>query len=181
MAVPKKESIPAGVIRFQGLFDWGGLYYHIADWFKRYRYFLFEEMYKHKVPSPFGAEQELYWYGDKEVNEWVRFRIHLDFHLWDMTEVEVIKDGKKKLLTNARIEIKIRGDLIFDWQHKFEKSKFTRMLRDLYLGYVWRRETSSVYGDMIYYRMLNLHAYIKKYLDLQTKYHAFKGYLGEER
>ena len=181
MGVGKKARVDVGIIRYRGLFDWGGLYYHISDWFKRYRYTLTEEMYKHKVPTPFGAEQELEWYGDSEVNEWVKFRIYVHFHLWDMTEIEVVKDGKKKLLTNARIEITIWGNLMFDWQNKFDKNRFTRALRDLYIGYIWRRESTSVYGDMIYYRMLGLHAHIKKYLDLQTKYHAYKGYLGEER
>jgi hypothetical protein len=175
------DSVPSGTIRYRGLFDWDGLYYHISDWFKRYRYYLVEQMYKHKVPSPLGAEQELFWWGEKELTDFVRFRIEVEFHLWDMTEIEVIKDGKKKTLTNARLEIKISGKLIFDWQDKFERNKFTRALRTLYLGYIYRREATSLWGDMIYYRMWNLHAYIKKYLDLQADWHAYEGYLGENR
>ena len=33
---------------------------------------------------------------------------------------------------------------------------------------------------MIYYRMWNLQAIIKKYFDMQTKKYAYKGYLGED-
>ena len=47
------------------------------------------------------------------MNEFVKFRLEVSFHLWDMTEIEVVKDGKKKLLTNARLEIKLGGKLIF--------------------------------------------------------------------
>ncbi|HLD33783.1 MAG TPA: hypothetical protein VJB66_03580 [Candidatus Nanoarchaeia archaeon] len=176
-----EDPLPPSLIRYRGLFDWAGLYAAIADWFKHYRFILHEEMYKHKVPSPLGAEQELFWYAEEDVNEFVKFRLEVSFHLWDMTEIEVVKDGKKKLLTNARLEIKLGGKLIFDWQNRFEKTKFTRALRTLYIQYIYRRETSSIWGDMLYYRLLGLHAHIKQYLDLQTKWHAYEGYLGENR
>ena len=172
---------PAATIRYRGLFDWDGLYLAIAEWFKRYRYFLHEEMYKHKVPSPRGAEQELHWYADVEVNEYYKYRITVDFHLWDMTEVEVIRDGKKKLLTNARLQIKLVGILYVDWQHKFEKNRFTLALRNFYNTCIIRRTLESIHADIVYYRMWDLHAYIKKYLDMQTAWHEYAGYLGENR
>ena len=176
-----EENVPGGTIRYRGLFDWGGLYYAIGDWFKRYNYYLHEETYKHKVPSPRGAEQELHWYADIEMNEFIKFRIYVDFHLWDMTELEVVKNGKKKLLTNARIEISIHGRITWDWQGRFERNKLTRVLQGLWVKHIFRREVTSLWGDMLYYRMWNLHSYIKKKLDMQTQYHAYAGYLGEER
>ena len=181
MASDEDLDIDGGVIRYHGLFDWEGLYYSIADWYKRYRFHLIEEMYKHKVPTPMGAEQELEWYGTLNVNEFVQFKITTVFHLWDMTEVEVVRNGKKKLLTNARLEIKIKGRVIFDWQDKFEKNKFTRMLRTLWLNYLYRREATTLWADTLYYRMLGLVAHTKKYLDMQGQWHEYAGYLGEER
>ena len=159
---------PGGIIRYRGLFDWDGLYQAMADWFKRYRFILHEETYKHKVPSPRGAEQELRWIATSDVTDYIRFKIVVDFHLWDMTEVEIVRDGKKKLLTNARIQITLKNTLITDWQNRFEKNSFTRMLRGLWDGYIERRMIESGYGDIIFYRTWDLHAYIKKYLDMQT-------------
>ncbi len=172
---------PPILIRYRGLFDFEGLYQAMADWFKRYRYILHEETYKHKVPSPLGAEQEIHWYAEIDVTEYIRFRIDVDFHLWDMTEIEVVRNGKKKILTSARLEIRIRGKLITDWQGKFEKNRFTRALRHLYNEYMLRREIESYWGDMLIYRMFNLQAYIKKYLDMQAQHSAYEGYLGENR
>ena len=167
------------ILRYQGLFDWSGLYKSMVDWLKKYRFYFHEQTYKHKVPSPKGAEQELRWFAEVDVNDYIRFKMTIEIHLWDMTEVEVVKDGKKKVLTNARMEIVLLGDLILDWMNKFEKSKFTRALRDFYNKYIIRREIESFYGDMLYYRMWNFHSYIKKYLDLQTQWHEYEGYLGE--
>ncbi len=174
-------DLSGGTIRYSGIFDWDGLYLAIADWFKRYRYFFHEETYKHKVPSPFGAEQELDWWGEIEVNEYIKFKIRVEFHIWDMTEVEIVKDGKKKLLTNARIQIKLSGVLTRDFQGKFDKNKWTKALRTFYNEYMFRRLFESGYSDMLYYRMWNLHTYIKKYLDMQTAWNEYTGYLGENR
>lgn len=176
-----EEALNEAIIRYEGLFDWDGLYLAIADWFKRYRFFFHEETYKHKVPSPFGAEQELTWFGEVEVNEYIKLRIRVDFHIWDMTEVEVIKDNKKKLLTNARLEIKLKPYMNVDYQNIFAKSKLTRALGNFYNKYAIRRLIESGYGDMLAYRTWNLHAYIKKYLDMQTAWHEYAGYLGESR
>ena len=124
------------ILRYRGLFDWDGLYAAMVDWFKKYRFYFHEETYKHKVPTPFGAEQELRWFIWQDVTDYIRFHVQINLHLWEMTEVEVVKDGKKKVLTNARLEIKIIGKLHIDWQDKFEKNKFTRMLRDYYNKYI---------------------------------------------
>lgn len=181
MSSETETEIEVGVIRYHGLFDWEGLYYSIADWYKRYRFYLIEEMYKHKVPTPLGAEQELHWYGTVDLTEFVQFRVDTYFHLWEMTEVEVVRNGKKKLLTNARLEIIVKSTLILDWQKKFEKNRFTRALRTLWLQYLYRREATTLWLDTLYYRSLGLVAHIKKYLDMQGQSHAYAGYLGEER
>lgn len=170
-----------GTIRYVGVFDFDGLYEGIVEWFKRYRYQFFDSSYKHKVPSPYGAEQELDWYGEKNETDFVKFRIDITVHIWEMTDVEVIQNNKKKVLTKGRMQIKLTGRVIFDWQDKFEKTWFTRMLRDIWVKWLWRREVISIGGDPLTYRMYDLHAYIKKYLDMQTSAHHYKGYLGEDR
>ena len=58
--------------------------------------------------------------------------------------------------------------IIFDMNDKIgslEKNKLTRAMRILWVKYWYRREATSLWGDMLYYRMWNLHAFIKKQLD----------------
>lgn len=165
-------------IRYTGLFDFDALYREIIEWCKNYEYVWHEETYKHK-PTPKGAEQEWYWYAEKEVTGYVKYIIHFYPRAWEITELEVKVSGKKKKLIKARMEISIQGELIFDWQNKFTKNKFARLLGKLYNKMV-RRELDSVYGDNLYYRLWNLQSVIKKFFNMQTKWHEYEKYLKED-
>jgi len=176
-----KAEVPGGTIRYQGLFDFEGLYQAAVAWAKTHRYWFHEDTYKHKVPTPYGAEQEMWWKMEAKVTEFYKYYINVRIHLWEMTEVEVVKEGKKKTLTNARLQIDISGAVEADWQKKFEGSRFKKMLKNILLNYIWKKEFTSVYGDMLYYRMWNFHALLKKYLDMQTAWNEYAGYLGESQ
>jgi len=177
---PKKpDTLPAPrrTIRYQGLFDFDGLYAAMIDWAKNYGYMWHEIDYKHKVPSPKGAEQEWKWQMTKEVNEYVHFKILITSHGWDLTEVMVDVNGKKKPLTSGRIYIHMEGAVTFDWQKKFTGGPFPELLGKIYTR-LHDRDRSN-YWDTLHYRMYNLHAILKKYFDMQTTTHPYKGYLKE--
>ncbi|MBS3126728.1 hypothetical protein J4228_01030 [Candidatus Woesearchaeota archaeon] len=175
-----KESLPQITLRYNGLFDFDGLYAAVVDWAKNYGYKWHEKDYKHKVPSPAGAEQELTWEITKNVTEYIAHRILFTVHIWDLTEVQVDVNGKTKSLSSARIYIIINGTLVYDWQQAFEKgSKFAQMLGQWYRK-LKAKDVESVYIDTLYYRIWNLHALLKKYFDMQTQKYAYKGYLKED-
>lgn len=165
-------------LRYHGLFDFDGFYSAVIDWAKNYGYLWHEKSYKHKVPSPRGAEQEWDWQMSTNVNEYVRFVIEIEIHSWDLLEVEVEVEGKKKILNNGRMLIKIEGAVELDWQKKFTGSKFRQKLGEWYIKYYFNRELIQ-YWDPLYYRVWNLHAIMKKYFDMQTKKNAYKNYIGE--
>jgi hypothetical protein len=179
--VPDKVNVTGGTIRYQGLFDMEGLYQAAVDWCKSHRYWFHEETYKHKVPSPLGAEQEIWWRMEAKVTEFFKFYINIILHMWEMTEVEVVKDGKKKILTSARLQITMKGVVEADWQGKFKGTKFKELLKTILKNYIWKKEFTTVYGDMLYYRMWNLHTLMKKYLDMQTAWNEYAGYLRESQ
>jgi len=165
-------------LRYQGLFDFDGLYATVVDWAKNYGYMWHEKAYKHKVPNPKGAEQEMEWEMTSKVTEFIKFRIGIELHAWDMNEVEVETEGRRKTLTNARLIIKINGHVESDWQGKFSGTPFAKKLGDIY-GKLVADKDIVAYWDPLYYRIWSLHAIMKKYFDMQSKKNAYKGYLGE--
>jgi hypothetical protein len=170
---------PKITLRYNGLFDFDGLYAAVIDWAKNYGYMWHEQDYKHKVPSATGAEQEFKWFLTKNVTEYIRYDILFTIHSWDMLEVQVDVDGQKKDLTNARLYIWMEGTLHYDWQKKFSKGGwFGRKLGTVY-NKVMMLDMEVKYFDPLYYRMWNLQAILKKYFDMQTKKYSYKGYLGE--
>jgi len=175
----KDEKLGQFHIRYQGLYDFDGMYAAVTDWAKNYGYMWHEATYKHKVPSPKGAEQEMVWDMKKKVTVFIHFNILLQVRLDEMTEVEVDSGtGQKRLLTNGRIRMTITPKLTYDWQNKFKGSKFLDKLLEKYRNLTG--VVDDVYIDQLYYRAWNLQALIKKYFDMQSKKYAYKGYLGED-
>ena len=169
------EGLPPITIRYNGLFDLDGLYAAVTDWAKNYGYMWHEKTYKHKVPSPKGAEQEFAWEITKDVTEYIHHLVLITVHTWDQTEVKVDAGNKTRVLTNARIFIKIDGTLKYDYQGRLKGRKIGEWFRNI----VYKKEVESIYVDTLYYRIWNLQAIIKKYFDMQTKHHTYKKYLGE--
>lgn len=180
MAYPTYLEHPSKImIRYKGLFDFDGLYNLMVRWLKEHGYWFHEKSYKHKVPTPYGAEQEIDWSAEKKVTEYYRFFITVSIHIWDMTEVEVEKAGEKKKLTNARIEMVMRCAVEVDYDKKFAKSRFWRFISDWYHKYVLRREIEDKWLDTVYHRMYNLQNVAKEFLDMEAKGQEFAGYMGD--
>lgn len=174
----KKAGMPRITVSYEGLFDFDGLYAAIIDWTKNYGYQWHEQDYKHKVPSPKGAEQEFKWLITKRITEFVSYEILFTVHVWDLVEVEVDVNGKKKALSNAHLYIWMDGKIHYDWQNKFSKGgKLGQWLGRMYFKALKAQIDS--YQDQLLYRMWNLQAIMKEYFDLQTKKFSYKGYLGE--
>jgi hypothetical protein len=174
----KTKGMPRITVRYEGLFDFDGLYAAIIDWTKNYGYIWHEADYKHKVPSPKGAEQEYKWVITKRVTEFVEYELTFTVHVWDLVEVDVDVNGKKKALSNAHLYIWMDGKINYDWQSKFGNGgKLGKFLGSMYFK-VLRAQMDS-YQDQMLYRMWNLQAIMKEFFDLQSKKYTYKGYLGE--
>jgi hypothetical protein len=167
------------IIRYKGIFDMEGLYRLIVQWLKSRRYWVQESTYKHKVPSPLGAEEEIGFKGNRKVDDYYMYDVIINFHLWNMQEVDVIRDGKKVKLTRARMEVVLTGTMTLDYQGRFEKSPFYKKLRDFYHKYIIKDQLEFLYYDTFYYRLIKLQALVKDYLDMQAKSHEYEGYLGD--
>lgn len=173
-----KRDLPKITVKYDGLFDFDGLYEAVVDWAKNYGYKWHESDFKHKVPSPRGAEHEFKWVLEKKVTGFIQYNIILAFLLRDMIEVEVEVGGSKRKLTQARISVIIDGNLAYDWQGRFSGNKFAEKL-GLWYSKIMMGDIETKYLDPLYYRIWGLHSLIKKYFDMQTKKFAYKRYLGE--
>lgn len=179
MPYPPSASTRKFTIRYKGLFDFDGLYNLMVQWMKARRFWFHEVKYKHKVPSPYGAEQEIFFMGEKKVTDYFQYRLTVDIHIWDMTEVEVVHNGVKKTLTNARMQIILIGYLDIDWEKRWDTSKKWKTLKDFYNKYILKEEIESIYWDTIQYKTQHFMNVIKEFLDMEAKGYEYKGYIGD--
>ncbi len=169
----KEAPLNKHVIKYNGIFDLDSLYKMIYEWFMDRGYYFEETGYKHKVPNPSGAEDEVTWSGWRKTTEYMREWVTVYFFFWGKRDVEVIKEGKKVKLTKSRMLIELDGRIELDYQKRWEQSQFGQYLRDFYHKYIVKKELESIWWDRLYYIMLKLHNEIKEFLDMQSKENAY--------
>lgn len=161
---------PVAYLQYDGIFDFDGLYKLMHDWIVDRNYYFEEKLYRHKVPTPAGAEQHIVWEAWRKVNEYAKYWINIYMILRDAKEIEVVKKGEKKKLTKAKLIIIFEGKVELDYSKRFGKSALGHYLNDFLLSYVWKPEKEvSMWWDELYYRIYKLHRAAKDFLDMETK------------
>lgn len=166
----KKKLIP--MIRFSGIFDFDGLYKLMVNWLGDRNYDFSEPLYKDK-PMEGGREVEIEWYAYKKIDPFYKYVVEVFFHLWEVSPVEVILEGEKKLLTKARMEIRIKGSIEVDYEDRWSRSQLRKMLFNFYFKYIISKKFEVTVLDPLYYRLYDLHTLVKDFLNMSTKGSAY--------
>lgn len=164
------------IVKYRGIFDQEGLLRKVYDWLTHQYYDVQESSYKHKIPDPRGAEQEIKVTAEKKVSGYLQFNIKLHFRIFDLKEVEVVKDNQKKKMNQGRIEIRISGTVAVDYKNNFEKSQFLKRLRDFMHKFVMKEDIEYWWQDEFYYRLYKLQQTIKEFLEMESSYNAFESW-----
>lgn len=173
--MPKRNVLPEKpiVIKYNGIFDFDLLYREITGWFIDYGFTLEEPTYKHKVPSPAGADQEIEFTGWKKINEYIRYWIEMYIHLFNLKDVGVVKDGVKKTLQQSEMIIEMRAVVESDYPGIVD-SKFGEYLKQFWDRHLLKQDMSNVWEDQLWYIMYKLHTRIKEVLGMETSTDPFR-------
>ncbi len=156
-------------IKYKGLYDLDGLYRFMANWLRQRRYELNETLYKSKPP-----EMELRWTAERKKTGFVMEVITIYYHSWGEYDLDVVVNGKKKKMTNARFILTIGGKMEAPYADIFGRERWThnaveRRLLLLFTNWFAKRELESVYWDALYYEMYKFQGEIKDFLKLEAK------------
>ena len=169
-----ESKMPPWRLKFNGIFDFDGLYKVMYNWFNGMSFYFEEGLYKHKVPTPAGAEQDIEWSGWRKITEYTKYWIRLYIKLYDMKEIIVIKDGQKKKLTKARLMIEFYPSVELDYQARFSKeNRLALQLQDFYHKFIIKKNIQNIWEDQIWYYTLKLYTIIKEYMDFEAKGNVF--------
>ena len=161
---------PAGLkIRHKGLFDWGGIYRLVHQWMEKRHFRFHEKRYKDKIDTPLGNEIEVDVWGEKEVTEYLKYKVAVAYHIWEGKEVPVIIDGKKVMRMRGRIHININGEIITDWQGRYAKGGTIHKWMEKFLNdVVLKHEILFKHVDPLDKDLHRLNAEIKKLLKMES-------------
>lgn len=126
-------------IRYEGEFDFQGLYDLISDFFRRRNYDFFETNMKQKDATPAGKEILLRFKPEKNINEYVKFTYDIQ---WKCADAAETADGT----TFARMHVYVTYDVDLDWQG-YEKSR--PWLKKIYEDYIIDMDIDEIHRQEI--------------------------------
>jgi hypothetical protein len=155
-------------VKKHGIFDMDKLYKFVYAWLDDRKYFYHEKLYKHKPGYIKGNEVELEIGAIRKVTDYVRYDVSIEFHLWDVVDVDVIKHGKKMKMSQARMDIKIDAGITTDYEGRWEKNGFYKKLNEFYERYIIKKTIEDVWAYEIYSEAYDLHTKIVQILEQEV-------------
>src|SRR3989338_6345479 len=161
------EKLPVSRIRYAGIVDFDGLYRMMHQWFLDRSYYLEEQSWKYKIPTPLGKHMEIEWDAWKKVTEYALYRIHVYFYLMDVKEIEVVRDGKKEKRLKLKMNLEISSHVEMEYQNRVT-TPLQKVLYDVLYKTLLRRDMDIFWTDHLWYIVFKLHTEIKKFLGMET-------------
>ena len=134
--MPEKDNIFKSKTKYEGLFVFRDFYKFAYEWLSEEANLLvIEKKYEEKIK---GVVKEivLEWNGTREVTDFFKFEFEIKMTLKKLVEKEILKDGKKIKTNEGSIKIELKGNLIKDYEGKFETNAFYKFIRGVYERWV---------------------------------------------
>lgn len=130
-----KEELIKEELEYNGLFDFKGYYSYAHSWLDDEDYGVIEKKYSEKVSGSM-RDVTFEWAISKEISDYFKFIMLFEVEVSGLSDVEVEIDGKKKKMNKGRMVAEIKAALVKDPDSNWEKTAFTRFVRDFYNKYV---------------------------------------------
>ena len=155
-----------GIVKFKGLFDLNGMLRMMHSYLKHQGYDFFERKHKAKIP-----ELELGWECEKKVTGYEMYRIEIDFHFYDLRQVEIEENGVKRKMTDGRFIITFGGGIErgynADWEDK--KDPWKERLKNFY-EQITKREWMVKHARTLVLEVAGLRDKTNSYLGMVTSF-----------
>lgn len=166
--MPEKETIFSSRIKYNGIFSFKDIYKFCYDWLTEETGLdLVEEKYEEKLTGE-SKKIEVEWSGSKKMTDYFKFEAKIKFSLDNLTKVEINQGGAKIDTNKGSVKIEIKGNLIRDYEGKFETTAFKKFLRGIYEKWVIPSRIEH-YEDKIIGSCDEFLNQTKAYLDLEGK------------
>lgn len=154
-------------LKHKGFFNYSELYNFCYNWFKDEGYDVAEEEYTEKLAGN-GKEILITWKAKKKISDYVKYEIKAKWHILGMVDAEVMVGDKKEKSNKGEVKITVTGNLIRDYESKWDSTATLRFMRDIYDRYIIR-ETVKKYEDRLEDKAQEFVEQTKSFLNLEGK------------
>ena len=143
----QKEEVYKEKMKQKGHWNYTELYNMLFEWLKDSNYKLSEDLYNEKLQAN-GKEVIIRWTAGRKITDYFKFQIKLDWHILGMKDAEAEIDGKKVSTNKGEVKIEFKGNLINDYEKKWEDKPSWKFLRSLYEKYIIRKTIDEYEDDL---------------------------------
>jgi len=151
----KFREMPTSFVKYRGMFNYSEVLQTVRKWFEEQNYSFEEPKHQWKAPAE-GIEVEIKIKGVRKVNEYVLYWIDIFFRVYDMKDVEVVKDGQKVKMQEGKVTVEIGGKLELDWQNRFSGNKFLQSVQDFLHKFIIKQDIGDRWEDDLLIKIMNL-------------------------
>ena len=168
----EKDKIFKGKVKMKGLFDYKNFYEFLYDYLMDENYDVFERKYQEKVSGD-SKDVEIKWECMKEISDYFRFVITLDWLILGMKKVKIKKDDQEISMDTGLLEIKFSALIVKDYENRWENHPFWKFLRGIYDRYIIRTRVEQ-YQEKLMEEITEYISQIKGLLAIETKHETTK-------
>ncbi len=166
--MPEKDNVFSSKIKSSGIFDFADFYKFCYDWLsEELKFEVSEDKYSEKLSGD-SKNIEIEWTCWRKITDYFKFEIKVYYRILGLTNVEITKNGVKVKTNKGSVEMTVKGNLIKDYQGKFESSAFQKALRGIYEKWIIYSRVND-YEDKLIGNCEELLNQAKAYLDLEGK------------
>ncbi|MBA7670910.1 hypothetical protein ES703_79057 [subsurface metagenome] len=164
----EKDEIFSSKIQDTGIFLFSDFYRFCYEWLvDETDLKIIENKYSEKLEGD-SKKIDVEWTGKKKVTDYFQFEIKVSFRVTNLINVE-INQGNAKIKTNkGKVEVKVKGILVKDYEGKFETNAFKKFLRSIYEKWIIKSRIDQM-EDKIIEDCDEFLSQAKAYLDLEAK------------
>ena len=144
----ERKSIISKTIHYEGLFTTIELYNLIDDWIKDKGYDRKEEL-DEEIITEGGKQVRLKIKPWKKTSDYANNVIKAAIYMFNVNDVIIEVDGKKKKMQKGRIEISMEGMMETDYEGKMQNRPFYLFMREVFDRFIYRSYTDHAENILV--------------------------------
>lgn len=160
----EKDKIFSSKVKYDGIMDFKEFYKFCYQWLvEEAGLDVVENKYTEKISGD-SKNIDVEWGCSKKVTDYFKFGVVVKFKVLNLTNVEVAKAKMNK----GSVEVSVTGNLLRDYEGKFEKTASQKFMRSIYEKWIIYSRIKEYEGKLIE-DCNEFLAQAKAFLDLEGK------------
>lgn len=132
----EKETIFSSQIKYLGIFSLKDYYQFCYDWLtEQIGLTLIENKYSEKLNKD-AKDIDIEWTAFRKVTDYFKFEFKIKYKIIALKNVEIVQNNAKVKTNQGEVKLMLKGNIIRDYDGKFEKDSFRKFLRSIYEKWV---------------------------------------------